>query len=120
MDFVGLSTRLAGRVAASAGGEMRIDTAHGPVRAPGALPVGTPVTVGVRPELIRPEAGENALEMTLADAMVLGARTQLHGQAEAPDRLLCEVPGIHAGHERGARVTLGWSVADTLVYEAQA
>jgi putative spermidine/putrescine transport system ATP-binding protein len=120
MDFVGLSTRLAGHVAETVQGEMRIDTAHGAVRAAGDLPAGTPVTVGVRPELIRPEPGENTLEATLADAMVLGSKTQLHGQAEAPDRLLCEVPGIHTGFERGARVTLGWSVADTLVYEARA
>ena len=118
MDFVGLSTRLAGRVAASEAGTLQIDTAAGPVRAPGTLPVGTPVTIGVRPELIRPEAGENRVEVTLADAMVLGAKTQLHGRATGSDRLLCEVPGIHDGLSPGQRIILGWPVADTLVYPA--
>src|SRR6056297_624753 len=119
MDFVGLSTKLAGRVTGREGNTLTIETAHGVVRAPGSLSEGTTVTVGVRPELIRPAAGENTLEITLVDAMVLGSKTQLHGAAEDPDRLLCELPGIHTDLDRGSRVTLGWKVADTLVYEAR-
>lgn len=119
MDFVGLSLRLSGRVAASDAGALRIKTAHGPVHALGSFPVGTDVVLGVRPELVRPEPGENTLDVMLADAMVLGSKTQLHGVAEDPDRLLCELPGIRTGLDRGARLNFGWSVADTLVYEAQ-
>lgn len=122
MDFVGLSTRLFGTVTAKDNRQLTIETAHGAVTAPGALAVGTKVTLGVRPELIRTKAGENGnkLSVTLADAMVLGSKTQLHGRADAPDRLLCELPGMGSGFRPGDRVTFGWNVADTLVYEAVA
>lgn len=120
MDFIGLSTRLHGRVTASDGGAARIETKFGAVTAPGARPVGQSVVIGIRPELIAPEPGENTLELTLADAMVLGSKTQLYGVAEGEDRLLCEVPGIQGGLAPGQAMTFGWSVADTLVYEATA
>ncbi|MEM1362488.1 MAG: ABC transporter ATP-binding protein [Pseudomonadota bacterium] len=119
MDFVGLSTRLAGKVTDVAEGELRIETAYGTLRGTGTVPVGARVTLGVRPELIQPQEGENTLEVTLADAMVLGSKTQLHGVAQDNDRLLCEVPGIRTGLARGTRLRFGWSVADTLVYEAE-
>ncbi|MEM8842423.1 MAG: ABC transporter ATP-binding protein [Pseudomonadota bacterium] len=119
MDFVGLSTRLSGRVADVMDGEVRIETAYGVVRGAGSFPVGTHLTLGVRPELIQPEAGENTLDVTLADSMVLGSKTQLHGVAQGKDRLLCEVPGIRSGLERGRVLKFGWSVADTLIYEAE-
>jgi putative spermidine/putrescine transport system ATP-binding protein len=120
MDFVGLSTRLAGTVIASEGGVVQIDTRHGRIAAPGTLSPGTRVVVGVRPELIAPVTGENSLSVTLADAMVLGSKTQLYGITEGEDRLLCERPGIQTDLARGAQVTFGWAIADTLVYEAAA
>lgn len=120
MDFVGLSTRLAGNVVETGAGRMTIRTAHGVIDAPGDFATGTKVTIGVRPELIRTEPGENTLSVTLADAMVLGAKTQLHGRAEDPDRLLCELPGMSSALAPGGAVTFGWSIADTLVYEAPA
>ena len=76
--------------------------------------------VGVRPELIAPEPGENTLQVTLADAMVLGAKTQLHAVADTPDRILCEIPGIRAGLARGQTMSFGWSIADTLIHEVAA
>ncbi len=118
MDFVGLSTRLAGRVTQAQPDRMQIDTAHGIVTANGALPVGTHVTIGVRPELIATEASENTLQVTLTDAMVLGSKTLLHAAASEPDKLICELPGMRAGLMRGDSVTFGWSIEDTLVYEA--
>ena len=118
MDFVGLSTRLRGRVQKTDGTTMQIETANGLVLAQGTLGVGSDVTVGIRPELISPGAGENTISVTLADAMVLGAKTQLHGVSHTDDRLLCEIPGIQTTLTRGQDVTFGWSVKDTLVYEA--
>lgn len=118
MDFVGLSTRLSGRVTARQKGAITIDTAHGAITAHGDLTVGTAVVVGVRPELIRPEAGENSVTLTLEDAMVLGAKTQLYGASPSGDRLMCELPGIRTDMGRGQNVTFGWDVRDTLVYEA--
>ncbi|WP_353476371.1 ABC transporter ATP-binding protein (plasmid) [Salipiger sp. H15] len=116
MDFVGLSTRLSGRVTAAGDGVLRIETPHGPLRARGDLPVGSAAMVGVRPELIAVGQGENSVTVTLEDAMVLGSKTVLHGRAAEGDRILCELPGIRTGLARGETVTLGWAVDDTLVY----
>lgn len=120
MDFVGLSSRFSGKVKALDAGVMRIDTGVGEIRARGALDPGTDVTVGVRPELIRKEPGENTVTLPLAEMMILGSKTHLYGATGAEDRLLCELSGIHTDAERGQDVTFGWSVADTLVYEATA
>jgi len=120
MDFIGLSLRLHGRVISTAAGQSVVETSHGPVKVPKAMPDGSTVVLGVRPELVAPKAGENTLSVTLADAMVLGAKTQLHGAAQAEDRLLCEVPGIRDGLQRGQEIEFGWDVADTLVYETAA
>jgi putative spermidine/putrescine transport system ATP-binding protein len=49
--------------------------------------------------------------------MVLGSKTQLHGRAEASDRLLCEVPGMNTDYAPGDTITFGWDVSDTLIYE---
>lgn len=118
MDFVGLSSRLSGKVKASDADGMRIETALGEIRAKGTIPPGTKVTVGVRPELIRRTTGENTVTLPLAEMMVLGSKTHLYGATRTEDRLLCELPGIHIDADRGQNVTFGWSVADTLVYEA--
>jgi len=119
MDFVGLSSRLSGRVVASEGAVVTVDTALGRIRAPGDLATGTPVLAGVRPELISPGEGENGIAVPLDDVMVLGSKTLLFGRAPSEDdRILCELPGIRTGFSRGDTVTLGWAVADTLLYEA--
>ena len=116
MDFVGLSTRLHGRVTAAEGGLLSIETPYGALRARGEVPLGAAVMVGVRPELIALGQGENSLSVALEDAMVLGSKTVLHGRAAEADRILCELPGIRTGLARGETVTLGWAVEDTLVY----
>ncbi|MBE9637172.1 ABC transporter ATP-binding protein [Salipiger mangrovisoli] len=120
MDFVGLSTRVSGRVTAAAGGMLQIESPYGSLRAAGDLPVGAQAMVGVRPELISVGQGENSLTVTLEDAMVLGSKTVLHGRAAEGDRILCELSGIRSGLARGESVTLGWEVADTLVYGGEA
>lgn len=120
MDFVGLSTRMTGTVASTAGGEIVVDTAHGPVRAQAGLSVGTPVMLGVRPELIgTTNCGGNRIRVALEDVAILGAKTVLHGRAANGDRLLCERPGIHGDVARGDTVPFCWPVEATLVYEAR-
>ncbi|OWU84367.1 spermidine/putrescine ABC transporter ATP-binding protein [Oceanicola sp. 22II-s10i] len=116
MDFVGLSTRLEA-VSKGRDGDLTVfDTAYGKVRAQENIPAGTRALVGVRPELVKPGEGENRIATTLADVMVLGSKTVLHGGAGEVDRILCELPGIRSGMARGDKVELGWAVGDTLVY----
>ncbi len=124
LDFVGLSTRIAGTARRRDGETVEIETPYGLVRAPrpGTAPAeGAPVLIGVRPERIAlagAEAApdENRIAVRLADVMALGSRTHLHGAAEAEDRLLCELPGMAETVAPGAAVTLRWRVADTLLY----
>jgi putative spermidine/putrescine transport system ATP-binding protein len=120
MDFVGLSTRITGRVSASRDGVATVETAYGPLRARTELPVGARAMIGVRPELIGLGEGENSLSVALEDVMVLGSKTVLHGRATGEDRILCELPGIKGGLTRGASVTFGWPVEATLAYEVAA
>ena len=123
LDFVGLSTRLTGRVVEVSGGKAIVDTAHGKVRAASGLPVGASAIVAVRPELMFIAEGDGAADMNsisakLADVMFLGAKTQLHCIASDDDRILCELPGIFQGLMAGEDIRLAWKVEDTLVYEA--
>lgn len=120
MGFVGLSTRLSGEVVESKEERLTIHTPYGSITAPGTLAPGKKVTLGIRPELIRPEPGENSVTVQLEDAMMLGAKTQLHGRCEDGDRLLCEVPGMASGLASGFEVTFGWAASDTQVYEVDA
>jgi putative spermidine/putrescine transport system ATP-binding protein len=123
LDFVGLSTRLAGTVADSAGGEIAIDTAFGRLRAPGSYLKGSRVVIGVRPERIRTAparaAGENGAAFALEDAVYLGAKLLLHFRTGESDRAIAEVNAAgFALPAPGETVALSWSVADTLVFPA--
>ncbi|WP_417271266.1 ABC transporter ATP-binding protein [Celeribacter sp.] len=120
MDFVGLSTRLSGTVTAVSGDMATVNTVYGAITARAVAEVGASVLLGVRPELMSVGEGENTLHVPLEDVMVLGSKTVLHGRAEQGDRILCELSGIRSGLSRGQAVTLGWSIADTLIYEVAA
>lgn len=120
MDFVGLSTRITGTVADTRGGIVSVATPYGTLKARSDAAKGARVLLGVRPELISVGEGENTLPVKLADVMVLGSKTVLHGVAQEDDRILCELSGIRSGMARGQDITLGWAVEDTLAYEVPA
>lgn len=121
MDFVGLSTRISGRVARQESGLTVVDTALGSLRAHGQFAPGTPVVLGVRPELIRLEGsdGMNRIDLVLEDVAVLGSKTMLQGRPDGENRLLCELAGIRNGRSRGDAVSFHWAIEDTLIYEAR-
>ena len=121
MEFVGQSTRLAGRVKGREGEHIVIDTAAGQVRARGAHAEGSAVIVGVRPELIditgvaSPEV--NTLALDLADAVYLGSKTVLYLAPPAEgDRVLIEVPRLIEAAPRGTATHIGWPVEETMVF----
>lgn len=117
LGFVGLSTRLPGRVIACSGGEIVVATAFGPVRARANFLPGSPVLVAVRPERIAINGpGENRISAPLADAVFKGARVQLHFAAGEGAEVQAEVPEMPAGAAPGTRLDLAFAVEDTLAY----
>ncbi len=124
LDFVGQSTRLSGRVTATVSGMVTVETALGPVRAPGAFAPGSRVAVAVRPEAMALDAGGgvpqgmNLLAARVSEISFLGSRTQLHlgMPAEGADRGVVELPRLPEGVHPGSRVTIAFREADTMVF----
>jgi len=123
LDFVGMSTRLRGTVAATSGDEILVAAPSGRVRGRAvgaALPVGAEVVAAVRPENVRVGGdGENSLALKVRDLMFLGSKLVLHCDAAEGDQVVAELPAT--GAERlapGDRVTVSWPVSATLIYSA--
>jgi putative spermidine/putrescine transport system ATP-binding protein len=96
LDFVGMSTRLRGTVAAAAGDELVVTAPTGRVRGRAvgaALPVGAAVVAAVRPENVRVGGqGENSLELKVRDLVFLGSKLVLHCHAAEGDQVVAELP----------------------------
>ena len=120
LDFVGMSTRLHGTVAAVDGDELLVDTASGRIRVRGRALAGAAVLVAVRPENVRVGlGGENTLELKLRDLVFLGSKLLLHFHAPEGDQIVAETPaGSLERVAPGDRVTVSWPISSTLVYSA--
>lgn len=122
LEFVGLSSRLAGMVTASEHGMVTVDTAFGPLRAAGNFVAGAQVMLAVRPERIRVDGpGDYALIARLRDAVFQGSKVQLHFETNGSDQLMVETADLAGGVPApGTEMKLGWAVSDTLIYPAAA
>ena len=120
LEFVGLSSRLAGTVVGQDYDQVIVDTAFGPLRAPGSFVVGASVMLAVRPERITVNgSGDYALVARLRDAVFQGSKVQLHFEARDGDHLMVETADLSDGLPApGTEMRLGWAVADTLIYPA--
>ena len=120
LEFVGLSSRLAGKVTSGAQGQLVVDTAFGPLRAPGSFIPGASVLLAVRPERIKVDPpGDYALVARLRDAVFQGSKIQLHFETRNDDSLMVETVDLPGGvPPPGTEMKLGWAVADTLIYPA--
>ena len=120
LEFVGLSTRLAGKVVASDAGTVTVETAFGQLRGPGRFVTGAPVVLAVRPERIRVNPpGDYAVSVRLRDAVFQGSKVQLHFDAQDGDQVMVETADLPDGlPSPGSEIRLGWAVADTLIYPA--
>lgn len=120
LEFVGLSSRLGGTVLGSEGDLVKVETAFGPLLAPGRFVPGARVLLAVRPERIKVEGlGDYALTARLRDAVFQGSKVQLHFDAPEGDQLLVETSDLPGGVPMpGSEMKLGWAVADTLIYPA--
>jgi putative spermidine/putrescine transport system ATP-binding protein len=121
LDFIGLATKLAGRVVAADGDTIVVETAVGSVTARAKFPPGARVLVAVRPEYVQLAAGggsgPNQATLVLVDVVFLGSRTLLHFKAEPGDRVIAELgQAPEAGLTPGEKLTVRWPVERTLVY----
>ena len=121
LDFVGMSTRLRGRVTRSDGNHVTVETTAGAVNAPGRYNVGANVVVAVRPENMTlgtvhgPDV--NVLDLVLRDRVFFGSKVMLHFDMADGDRGIAEVtPAAGAGLGLGNRVAVGWPISSTLIF----
>ena len=120
LEFVGLSSRLTGKVVSGEPGMVTVETAFGPLRAAGSFVTGASVLLAVRPERIKVNPpGPYALAARLRDAVFQGSKVQLHFEAEGGDQLMVETADLPDGVPApGTEMKLGWAVSDTLIYPA--
>jgi putative spermidine/putrescine transport system ATP-binding protein len=132
LDFVGLSTRIAGRVSSVAGETLTIETALGTVRAAGSFSPGAQVLVAVRPERVQlsnpatgnhsGEYGSNRLSLRVRDLVFQGARMLVHFESPDPLPIIAEVSdgeAMRLAPYPGMTLDFCWSPDATLLYPAQ-
>jgi ABC-type Fe3+/spermidine/putrescine transport system ATPase subunit len=122
LGFVGLSTRISGKVAESRGDGVVVETVHGTIQATGSVPRGQHAFICVRPERMRvaPELpADNRIEASLRDIVFQGSKIQLHFEASEPDQILVETSQLPATRlEPGAKLNVGFAKADTMAFPA--
>ena len=123
MEFVGQSTRIAGRVASANAGTVTVDTPYGRISAAGNFVPNTSVVIGVRPEAILlgegPDTEFSNIRAKLFDIVYFGPKTNLLFAAAAPaDRVLVELARVPQTLAPGADVALRWRIEDTMVFPA--
>ena len=120
LEFVGLSSRLAGKVVGTQNNIVTVETSFGRLMAPGSFVSGAPVMLAVRPERIAVDKpGDFAVTAKLRDAVFQGAKVQLHFETTGGDQLMAETADLpHGLPASGSEMKLGWAVADTLIYPA--
>jgi spermidine/putrescine transport system ATP-binding protein len=118
--FLGVSNLLPGKVT----GPDRVKLGDGTeVSVPAGALAGRSgdVAIGVRPEKIRPDAGEaNVLEGTVAESAYIGVSTQ-YIVATAAGSVSLYVQNAHSGVESlapGRRISLSWSPQSTFVVDS--
>jgi len=119
LNFVGLSTRIAGTVLAAGNGKVEVETKVGRLSALGNFQAGSPVIVAARPEQLR--IGEQSEANTAAgrvrSVVFQGSRTLVDVDAGAGESLLAELSGrdgaIPVVHDE---IRLSWPVTETFAF----
>ena len=120
LEFVGMSTRIFGRVTGSEAGMVLVDTPLGGLRARGSFAPGSRVVVGIRPENIQvgmiAAGAENRLNLPLVDSTHLGSRRLFRFDAGAADEVIAEVPSSQPPPAFGSVLALGWMARDAMAF----
>ena len=120
LQFVGLSTRIFGKVIGNQDGNMiLIETRHGIIHAPGNFARGSQVTIGIRPERISlgVHDGHNSITPQLTDIVFQGARVQVHFASTEDEPIILESSArLPKSLVPGEAVSISWAPEDTLVF----
>ena len=122
LNFVGLSTRIAGTVVGSQDGKVDVDTRVGRLSALGNFQTGSSVVVAARPEHLRPVASANANSVAgrVRSVVFQGSRTLVEVDAGAGESLLAELSGRDAAMPRvDEEIRLAWPIAETFAFPAE-
>jgi len=120
LGFVGLSTRISGKVTSVADGMARFETAVGTFTVESDLAAGTAGFLAVRPERLKiaptgdPEA---ALEAVVRDVVFQGAKIQVHCDAAGTDQILVETSDFQPDVLRaGEKIAIRFAPSDALLF----
>ena len=120
LRFVGLSTQIAGTVAADGDGMVHVDTPAGRLRARGSFRPGSPVVIATRPENIRTsETSDGALNQVsgqVHNVVFHGSRTLVEIDAGCAAPLLAELPGQGDAPGAGDPIRVVWPAEQTFAY----
>jgi putative spermidine/putrescine transport system ATP-binding protein len=120
LEFVGLSTRLAGKVTAyDPAGFVTVETPLGAVAGRGRFDIGAPVLLGIRPERINfgADASINTIAPMLSDIVFQGARIQAHFRSPDALPILIETSSdLPAGLQAGTVTPICFAKEDTIAY----
>ncbi|UFZ01875.1 ABC transporter ATP-binding protein [Bradyrhizobium ontarionense] len=123
LNFVGLSTRIAGQVVGVNGGTVEVVTPVGRLSARGVFQPGASVIVATRPEQLRLGAadGGNSAAGRVRSVVFQGSRTLVDVDAGAGASLLAELSGREAAvPEVHDEVRFAWPVSETFAFAAEA
>jgi putative spermidine/putrescine transport system ATP-binding protein len=122
LNFVGLSTRIAGTVVACRDGTVDVETNVGRLSAVGNFVDGSSVVIAARPEQLTTasEASGNAVSGRIHSVVFQGSRTLVEVDAGRGERLLAELSGREAALPRVAdEIRLAWPVSETFAFPAE-
>ncbi|MBV8839719.1 MAG: ABC transporter ATP-binding protein [Alphaproteobacteria bacterium] len=123
LNFVGLSTRIAGVVVGAKDGKVDVETRVGRLSATGTFQAGSAVVVAARPEQLRPTAApeQNTVAGRVRSVVFQGSRTLIEVDAGAGEHLLAELSGRDAAMPRvDDEIRLAWPVSETFAFPAEA
>jgi len=123
LNFVGMSTRIAGTVVAAKDGKIDVATRVGRLSALGAFQTGAPVIIAARPEHLRPHEvpDANAVSGHVRSVVFRGSRMLVEVDTGAGESLLAELSGRDAAPPRvHDEIRLTWPISETFAFPAEA
>lgn len=127
LEFVGMSTRIQGRVSGVSATQAVVETSMGKLLATSQreLSEGMQVVVGIRPDKMAytspPAANSNHIRAPFMDQVYLGSKLLLHFTASDGDTILGEAPAtLGQTFNAGDEVDIHWAIEDTLVFPSTA